>query len=199
MMRQVLKLAMTRSIMARILLTCLLNSFSQSSRPRPCGFLIGVIIPLPTYPLSATQSAGVKLWVRGPRPAREQGPVDEVLAPLVQVIGSGNVRREHLLNKRGDGRYCPADCRLGSRVRFGQLLLNPIQAQVGKRDNDRLEKPERRRPALIAWACPSRVDQRAQLHDLIPGKSRGMIQRKARFSEVGFSTQILSSIEPLFM
>src|SRR6266487_118630 len=61
MIRQVLKFAMTLSIIARILLTCLLNSFSQSRSSRPCGFLIGVIIPLPTYPLSAIQSAGSKV------------------------------------------------------------------------------------------------------------------------------------------
>src|SRR6266542_4051513 len=61
MIRQVLKFAMTLSIIARILLTCLLNSFSQLRSSRSCGFLIGVIIPLPTYPLSAIQSAGSKV------------------------------------------------------------------------------------------------------------------------------------------
>src|SRR6266496_2132913 len=61
MIRQVFKFAMTLSIIARILLTCLLNSFSQSRSSRPCGFLIGVIIPSPTYPLPAIQSAGSKV------------------------------------------------------------------------------------------------------------------------------------------
>src|SRR5260370_10948444 len=58
MIRQVLKFAMTLSIIARILLTCLLNSFSQARSSGPCGLLIAVIIPFPTYPLSAIQSAG---------------------------------------------------------------------------------------------------------------------------------------------
>src|SRR5260370_25390925 len=43
---------MTCSIMYRILFTCVLNSFSQSRRSRHSGFLMGVIMALPTYPLS---------------------------------------------------------------------------------------------------------------------------------------------------
>ena len=129
MIRQVLKLAMTCSMMYRILLTCLLNSFSQSRSLRQAGFLIGVIMPLPMYPLSPIQLpgsnvrsapdsfrqyescrlplmgseiqarlsgksagdlhvhasglvlAGVQLRVRSPRPAREQGAIDDVLRP----------------------------------------------------------------------------------------------------------------------
>src|SRR6266536_866897 len=221
MIRQVLKFAMTLSIIARILLTCLLNSFSQSRSSRPCGFLIGVIIPLPTYPLSAIQSAGskvrrtpdslrqwlscrlpsmgseiqlfgkgagnldvqagglvlagVSLRVSGPRPAREQGPVDEVLASFVQVLGGGNVRREHFLDERRDDRYRAADCRLRSPVCFGQLFLHPVPAHVSQGYHNRIEQPERRRPFLIARSGLSRVHQRAEFHDLVPGKSCGMI------------------------
>jgi hypothetical protein len=45
MIRQVLKLA----------ITC---SFRQSSSSLPAGFLNGVILPFPMYPLSPTQLAG---------------------------------------------------------------------------------------------------------------------------------------------
>ena len=41
-------------VIHRILFTCLLNSFSQSSESRWVGFLIGVIMLLPTSALSAT-------------------------------------------------------------------------------------------------------------------------------------------------
>src|SRR6266498_2717082 len=195
MIRQVLKFAMTLSIIARILLTCLLNSFSQSRSSRPCGFLIGVIIPLPTYPLSAIQSAGSKVrrtpdslrqWLSCRLPsmgseihasfsARVQGPVDEVLASFVQVLGGGNVRREHFLDERRDDRYRAADCRLRSPVCFGQLFLHPVPAHVSQGYHNRIEQPERRRPFLIARSGLSRVHQRAEFHDLVPGKSCGMI------------------------
>jgi hypothetical protein len=53
--------------------------------------------------------ARAQLRVRGPRPAREQRPVDEVLAPSVQVLSGGDVRREHLGDQQGDRRYRAAD------------------------------------------------------------------------------------------
>src|SRR6266498_934771 len=49
---------MTRSITARILLTCWLNSFSQSSSLRCGGFLMGVSMSFPTYPLLPIQLVG---------------------------------------------------------------------------------------------------------------------------------------------
>src|SRR6266700_5417848 len=58
MIRQVLKFAITCSITQRILLICLLNSFCQSSSSPPAGFLKGVSMLLPMYPLSPSQLRG---------------------------------------------------------------------------------------------------------------------------------------------
>src|SRR5829696_8497320 len=70
MILQVLKFAMTCSTTQRILLTCLLNSFSQSIKSRGAGFLIGVIMSLPTYPLSPIQFLGFRVR-RTPDSARQ--------------------------------------------------------------------------------------------------------------------------------
>src|SRR5260370_33432213 len=59
MMRQVLKSAMTRSITARILSTCLLNSFSQSQQFAELRFLDRCDHTLPTYHLSPVELAEV--------------------------------------------------------------------------------------------------------------------------------------------
>jgi hypothetical protein len=74
--------------------------------------------------------AGVQLRVRGPRPARQQGAVDDVVRVRVQVLSHRHVLCQRGPQQRRQGRDRTADRGLRHPRGLADLGLNSVSAQI---------------------------------------------------------------------
>ena len=119
--------------------------------------------------------AGVQLRMRGPRPARKEGAVHDVLRPPVKVVSRRNIFSQ---NPAEQWCYCgnrAAYRRLGNLVGLRQFFLDSIAAHVCQRDDHGLEQSEDWRPVINAEFRLGGMDHHAQVNDVVLGESRGMI------------------------
>jgi len=119
--------------------------------------------------------AGVQLGMRGPRPARKQSTVHDVLCPPVKVVSRRNVFPQHLTQQGCYCGNCAAYRRLGNPVGLGQFFLGSIAAHICQCHDHGPEQSEDWRPVINAGFRLGGMDHHAQVNDLALGESRGMI------------------------
>ena len=132
---------------------------------------------------------GVQFRVRPPRPAREQRAVHDVACPRVEFMGRGDVVKKRLHQQRGHCRDSAADRGLRDAVVLGDFRLDPVPAHIGQGCGERIAQSEYRRPSAQLWRKLTGFNSCAQLGDLGPGESSGMIHARPVSSGLCMVTQ----------